>query len=130
VPARLARAEQDLKTSIVWRPRWGIAWTDLGWALHLQGRQAEAADAFARAVTLEPTHLAVGASHAEFLARRGDLGGAIAELRRLRGVTPYYPLGQALVPALRFTRDPAVLDGLTDGSPEERRQVREAVSPH
>jgi O-antigen ligase len=130
VPGRLARAEADLRGALDWRPRWGLAWTDLGWVLHFQGRQPEAAEAFRRGVALEPTHLGVGAAYAEFLARSGDVPGAIAEVRRLRGVTPYFPLAQALQLGTHWTRDPALLSGLTDGSPEERRQIQESLGTH
>jgi O-antigen ligase len=127
LPSRLARAEADLHAALVWRPRWGALWTDLGWTLHLQGRQDAAAEAFRRAVDLEPTHVGLGLSRADFLARTGDLPQAVAEVRRLRGVTRYFSLGEATRIVARWTRDPSMALRLTDGSPSERQAVDEVL---
>jgi O-antigen ligase len=128
IASRLARSEADFRGSLAWRPRWGATWVDLGWTLHLMGRQDAAEEAFRRAVALEPTHLALGQSRAEFFARLGRVSEALDELRRLRGVSHVFSLAEAARHAIRWTRDPVLLVRLTDGSPEERQAIAEILA--
>jgi hypothetical protein len=127
LPGRLGRAEADLRAALVWRPRWGALWTDLGWSLHLQGRQDAAAEAFRQAVALEPTHVALGQARADFLARTGDVPQALAELRRVRGVTAHFSLAEATRTATTWTRDRSMVLHLTDGSAAERQIVDDVL---
>jgi hypothetical protein len=70
--ALLAWAESDLTRAVELRPRWGEAWADLGWARFARGDAAGAREAFDRAAALDPTHVGLAKSRAEFLARQRD----------------------------------------------------------
>jgi tetratricopeptide (TPR) repeat protein len=115
-PARLGRAEADLRRALGLRPRWGEAWADLGWVRSFQGNAAGARQAMQTAVDLDPTHVDVGIAAADLLARQGNVDGAIERLRRLRGVHPGWTDDRARAVALRWTRDPALLARLVAGS--------------
>ena len=51
------------------RPNWGEAWADLGWARFARGDVEGARGALDRAAALDPTHLGLRRSRADFLAR-------------------------------------------------------------
>lgn len=110
--ARLMRAERDLRRAVALRPRWGEAWSDLGWTLFARGDRARSGDAFTRAAALDPTHLGIGAVRAEFLARTSSPGAAVAELLRLRDANPQWAAESAAALARRWTSDPALLESL------------------
>jgi hypothetical protein len=110
--ARLMRAERDLGRAVALRPRWGEAWSDLGWTLYARGDPARAGDAFARAVALDPTHLGIGATRASFLARTSGPAAGVEELRRLRAANPQWAAAAAAALARRWTQDPALLGAL------------------
>jgi O-antigen ligase len=67
--AALAWAEADLSRALELRPRWGEAWADLAWTHFGRGNIRAAREAFDRAVALDPTHLALDRSRADFLVR-------------------------------------------------------------
>jgi O-antigen ligase len=65
----LGWAEADLKRAVRLRPLWGEAWADLAWTYFRLGRIVDAHEAFDRAMALDPTHLALERSRADFLGR-------------------------------------------------------------
>ena len=73
-PARLARADLDLRAALRLRPFWGEAWADRGWVLWLQGNWPEARAAFDRARALDPTHLGIGEAASQFRVAEGRAG--------------------------------------------------------
>lgn len=85
VAARAARAEADLREALVRRPRRAEAWADLGLTLEAVGRRAEADEALARAVSLDPTHAEVVTARAGFLARAGRVDDAVRLVHTLVG---------------------------------------------
>jgi O-antigen ligase len=111
---RLARARGDLLQALSLRPAWGEAWSDLGWALYRMGRVAEARDAFATSVALDPTNVRVGIVHAEFLARESGTLAAVGELVRVEQANPDWPKGNAAEIARRWTDDRALLARLVE----------------
>lgn len=125
--SRLGRAEEDLERALALRPRWAEAWADLAWLRELRGDTRAAHSAFDRASSLDPTHLAAGLAHADFLARVQGAASGVERLARLRRANPDWPLPQVLSAATRWTTDRSLLLGLTDGSPEEKATVEAAL---
>lgn len=89
---RFAEAEQACRLALSLNANLGMAHANLGVALHAQRRLAEAAEALAAAIRLEPTRpeprSSLGAVWLE-LGRRDD---AIALLRDLVATRPDYPM--------------------------------------
>ncbi|HEX6740061.1 MAG TPA: hypothetical protein VF310_17405, partial [Vicinamibacteria bacterium] len=125
IASRLERAEQDVRRALGLRPRWAEAWTDLGWLLQARGDRSGAAEAFARAGALDPSHPHVGLARAAFLAATEGQAAAIEALRALRQANPQLGLGYVLPVARRLTSDRALLLRLTDGSEAERALVEQ-----
>lgn len=82
--SRLERAEQDFAVVLRLRPQWGLAWADRGWNAYFRGDNARAREYFARAASLDPTHVGIGTSRAQFLVWAGSIVEAVEEVRRLR----------------------------------------------
>jgi hypothetical protein len=112
VPARLARAEQDLSAAARLRPHWAEARADLGWVHLLRGDRAAARRDLDLAIELDPTHLHVGLVRAAALAHSGDAAAAISELKRLRSMNPRWSTQEALFHARQWTSDSKLLDSL------------------
>ena len=120
--ARLERAERDLARAVAWRPQWGEAWVELGWARLLRGEGAGARAALARARQLDPTHAGLALAAAEGWLALGDTAEGVrvlAELvarqpswfeEALRRARPYRLTAQQLAPVAGA--DPARLERL------------------
>lgn len=113
-PARLAQAADDLERALRLRPLWAEAWGDLAWLRFAAGDASGARTALATARRLDPTHLALGASLAELVARLDGPRAGVLELRRVRSANPSWNRDEARARALRFTQDPELL-ALLDG---------------
>jgi hypothetical protein len=111
---RLAWARRDLEAAVSWRPFWGEAWGDLAWTRLRQGEVSAAREAMDRAAALDPTHLTLGWSRVEFLARVQGPEAAIGEVERLQRINPSWPREAALTLARRWTNDPALLARLAN----------------
>jgi hypothetical protein len=112
-PARAARAAEDLSRALALRPSWAEAWADLAWVRQASGDGVGSRQALDRARALDPTHLPMGLQNAELLFRLDGPAPAIAELARLRDANPDWNPLEAVRRAERFTRDPALLAGLS-----------------
>lgn len=106
---RLERAERDFEIVLRHRPAWGLAWADRGWNAYFRGDVAAARDHFARAVALDPTHVGIGVSRAQFLVWSQALHEAVEEVRRLRRAEPAWSRSAARSLVASWTNDPALL---------------------
>ena len=79
-------AQRTADAPAVWQQYVGVtggtagAYSNLGFALDLAGRPAEAADAFRAGIAKDPACEACRVNYARLLARRGDLDAAAAQL--------------------------------------------------
>jgi hypothetical protein len=82
-PARLTRADRDLRAALRLRPHWSEAWADEGWVLWLEGSGPEARGAFERSLALDPTHIGIReiASRFEMAERSAVHSDAIPQLK-------------------------------------------------
>jgi tetratricopeptide (TPR) repeat protein len=75
-PAALARAETRLRSAVKRDARLWEGWHDLGAVLFARGEDEEAADAFGRALAINPAHTPALLARAEAYRRAGDLARA------------------------------------------------------
>lgn len=75
-PGALARAEARLRAAVKRDGRLWEAWHDLGAVLFARGQDEEAADAFGRALAINPAHTPALLARAEAHRRAGDLARA------------------------------------------------------
>jgi tetratricopeptide (TPR) repeat protein len=75
-------AEESYRKAIALNPNATEAWLDLGTASELDGRVAEAREAYLQAKKSYPTSAEVSWRYGNFLLRQGDQTQAYAELRR------------------------------------------------
>lgn len=106
---RLQRAHADLQAVVNSRPQWGEARADLAWVKYYQGKTDEAKAEMRQATRFDPTHMGVGIGYAQMLAWSGDVGGALGELARLRGLNPAWSRASARDLAASWTQDAALL---------------------
>ncbi len=125
--ARLSRAERDLSQALRLRPAWAEAWGDRGWLRLLRGDAAGARADVDRALALDPTHVGLGFTRAETLARLGDVAGALRQLAHTADVNPDWD-APAVQAGLRFTRAPELLRELTAANPRRAELVRAALA--
>jgi Flp pilus assembly protein TadD len=107
--ARLDRAEADFALLVRLRPHWGLVWADRGWNAFFRGDVSAARDHFARATALDPTHVGIGTSRAQFLVWSGSLIDAVEEVRRLRLSEPSWSREAARGLVASWTNDSALL---------------------
>lgn len=124
---RLAGAEHDLEQALRLRPQWAEAWAELGIVRVLRGAPVEARAALARARALDPTRAGLALTQAYVLFRGGDLPAALDVLAQLAEREPSW-WRSALAEALRFTRDPALLERVCGNDPLRRRDLAEALA--
>jgi tetratricopeptide (TPR) repeat protein len=77
-----ALAQQDFQKTIALNPLATNAWLDLGTSYELEGKSAEAQEAYLQAKKSYPTSADVSWRYGNFLLREGDQAQAYAELRR------------------------------------------------
>jgi tetratricopeptide (TPR) repeat protein len=75
-------AEQSYRKAIAFNPNATEAWLDLGTAYELDGKTAEAREAYLKAKRSYPTSAEVSWRYGNFLLREGDEAQAYAQLRR------------------------------------------------
>ena len=75
-------AQKSYRKAIALNPVDTNAWLDLGMAYELEGKTAEAREAYLQAKKSYPTSADVSWQYGNFLLRQGDRPGAYAELRR------------------------------------------------
>jgi predicted Zn-dependent protease len=107
------------------RPAWAEVWGERGWLRLVRGNLAGARADVDRAIALDPTHVGLGFTRAETLARLGDVSAAVRQLARSADLNPDWD-GPAVDAALRFTRAPELLSELTSGSPRRAELLRVA----
>jgi tetratricopeptide (TPR) repeat protein len=76
-----AKAREDFRKTIALNPLATDAWLDLGTSYELEGKSAEAREAYLRAKQSYPTSADVSWRDGNFLLREGDQAEAYAELR-------------------------------------------------
>ena len=95
--ATIARNHVYRSAEFVWRdvteknPSSARAWANLGVALQQDGRDAEAANCYERAVTLNPNHAFAHANWGMILTRQGKMAEAIPHLRIAAALEPDMP---------------------------------------
>jgi len=77
-----AQARQDYRKTIALNPLATAAWLDLGTSYELDGKSAEAREAYLQAKKTYPTSAVVSWRYGNFLLREGDQAQGYAELRR------------------------------------------------
>lgn len=82
-PTANQRAEARLRSATRRDPRLWEAWHNLGVVLFSDGDDEGAADAFGRALTINPAHTPALAARAEALRRAGDLAAARADYEQV-----------------------------------------------
>ena len=85
---RFAQAAEAFRVSVALGPARGGYWFELAWTLANQGDDALADPLFERAVQLEPQWANLRANYALYLASRGRVDEALAQLERGRALTP------------------------------------------
>ncbi|HWS74336.1 MAG TPA: c-type cytochrome biogenesis protein CcmI [Quisquiliibacterium sp.] len=104
-PARIEQAVTELSAQVARNPQDGEAWAMLAEGLRLQDKPAQAAEAYAKAVDLNPPHARLLADYAETLVllSNGDFSGRPVELleRALR-IDPNDGKAIALMGAAQF----------------------------
>lgn len=106
---RLKRAADDLDTVLKARPNWGVAWADRAWVSYFQGDVRGAENQFARASELDPTHVGVGVSRAQFWSFLGKIPEAVTEVQRLRAVNPSWSRSSAQQLVASWTQDKTLI---------------------
>ncbi|VIO69803.1 tetratricopeptide repeat protein [Bradyrhizobium ivorense] len=85
----LSRAEKQLREAIAYDPYYGEYHNDLGNLLSkVAGREAEALEAYARAIELCPPYYEAHLNRAALRNRMGDSAGALADLDRTLVIKP------------------------------------------
>ncbi|MVT70949.1 tetratricopeptide repeat protein [Bradyrhizobium pachyrhizi] len=85
----LPRAEKQLREAIAYDPYYGEYHNDLGNLLSkVAGREAEALEAYARAIELCPPYYEAHLNRAALHSRMGDAAGALADLDRTLVIKP------------------------------------------
>ncbi|WP_342723718.1 tetratricopeptide repeat protein [Bradyrhizobium sp. B097] len=99
----LDRAERQLREAIAYDPYYGEYQNDLGNLLSkVPGREADALEAYARAVELCPPYYEAHLNRAALRARMGDAAGALSDLDRALTIKPnewraYFERGNILM---------------------------------
>lgn len=127
-PARLQRAERDLRATIALRPRWGEAWAELATVVALRGDVAAARLAADRAIAYDPTHIGIGIVRARVLGGAGDPAAALTQLRATMAASDDFRWPEALSIALDITHDARLLLGFAGPDLGRRESVQQALS--
>jgi len=126
--ARLQRAERDLARAVAWRPQWGEAWVELGWARLLRGDGAGAGAAFTRARQLDPTHAGLALAAAEGWLALGDAAEGVRVLAELVARQPSW-FEEALRRARPFRLTRAQLAPVAGADPARLERLRQETEP-
>ncbi len=87
-PPDLAAAEEAARISLANDPTWTYSYQILGWSLAMQGRHAEAADAYQTATELNPDYYEVQFGLGDARLAMGDYDAALAAFETARTIQP------------------------------------------